>query len=254
MIDLHCHILPGIDDGPPNFTNCVAMVERAVNERITHLFATPHHMNGWYENSKEDILQSVAFLNRYIQQEKIPLSIHPGQEIRIHLEIFDSIERDEILTLDNNGEYLLLELPSGEVPGYTQEVVYELLLRGITPIIVHPERNKGFLRDHDLLFELVQEGALTQLTSGSIIGHFGKKVKTFSEEIIKHQLAHFIATDAHNTELRSFTLNEAYESIAKKFGVDFRYYFQENAQMLITGQSPHIEQPIPIRKKIFRIF
>ncbi|MFP3416454.1 CpsB/CapC family capsule biosynthesis tyrosine phosphatase, partial [Bacillus sp. SIMBA_074] len=80
--------------------------------------------------------------------------------------IFTSLEKEEILTLDDNGTYLLLELPSGKVPTYTQEVIYELLLKGITPIIVHPERNKELIENHKLLFDLVQEGALTQLTSG----------------------------------------------------------------------------------------
>ena len=161
---------------------------------------------------------------------------------------------DEVLTLDNKGKYLLLELPSGEVPTYTQEVVYELLLKGITPIIVHPERNRGFIEDHNLLFELVQEGALTQLTSGSIIGHFGKRVKSFSEKIIEHHLAHFIASDAHNIGTRGFSLQEAYEMITKTYGIHHTIYFKENAELLLSGHSLHIEHPIPIRKKILGVF
>ncbi|MFJ5713876.1 tyrosine-protein phosphatase [Neobacillus sp. NPDC093127] len=254
MIDIHCHILPRLDDGPAQLIDCLNMANAAVTAGISHLFATPHHLNGQYENSKSVILERTLELNRHLQQENIPLTIHPGQEVRIHRELFHSLEMDEILTLDNEGKYLLLELPFGEVPTYTQEMVYELLVRGITPIIVHPERNRGFIEDSNLLFELVQEGALTQLTSGSIIGHFGKKVKSLSGKLIEHHLAHFIATDAHNCSSRGFTLHEAYEAITKTFGINYTFYFQENTELLILGQHLHIEKPTPIRKKILGIF
>lgn len=148
----------------------------------------------------------------------------------------------------------MLELPSGQVPTYTQEVVYELLLKGITPIIVHPERNRGFLENNNLLFQLVNGGALTQLTASSIIGLFGKKIKSFSEKIIENHLTHFIATDAHNVSSRGFTLQEAYGYITKKYGIDRTFYFKENAELLVQGKSLYIEQPIPIKKKILGIF
>ncbi|WP_462411176.1 tyrosine-protein phosphatase [Neobacillus sp. Marseille-QA0830] len=255
MIDLHCHILSELDDGPQHFTECLNMVNAAVNAGITHLFATPHHMNGQFENPKIHILKRVFELNQYLRSENIPLTVHPGQELRLHRDIFLLLENDELLTLDDKGKFLLLELPSWEVPKYTRDVVYELLLKGITPIIVHPERNRGFLDDYNLLFELVQEGALTQLTAGSILGHFGKKVKSFSEKIVEHHLAHFIASDAHNTISRGFLLKEAEKTITKKFGIERTFYFKENAEHLLNGQQISIEQPVPIRKLlgIFKI-
>ena len=161
---------------------------------------------------------------------------------------------NEVLTLDNKGKYVLIELPSGEVPTYTQEVIYELLLRGITPIIVHPERNGRFMKDHNVLFELVREGALTQLTAGSMMGHFGKKIQSFSKKIIEHNLAHFIASDAHNMSSRGFFLQEAYETITKLYGTQQTLYFRENAELLLNGQDLQHEQPAPIRKRILGIF
>lgn len=254
MIDIHCHILPESDDGPADLEDSLEMAKEAIKGGITHLFATPHHRNGRYENSKIDILSRVNKLNKRLEQENIPLTIHPGQELRIHRELFDSMEDGEVLTLGNKGKYLLLELPSGRVPSYTQETIYELLLMGITPIIVHPERNQELIKNNDQLFELVKEGALTQLTSGSIIGLFGKKVKAFSEKIIEHNLAHFIATDAHNVHSRGFTLQEAYEKITKKYGMNRTFYFRENTELLMLGRSLYIEQPIPIKKKFLGIF
>lgn len=254
MIDLHCHILPGVDDGPHNPSGFIEMANAAVSEGITHLFATPHHLNGRYENPKGKILNLVSRFNDYLQQNHVPLTLHAGQELRIHREIFQSFRRDEVLTLDNEGNYLLLELPSGEVPAYTHEIVYELLVKGIQPIIVHPERNREFLESPNLLFELVQEGALTQVTSGSIIGQFGKKVKSFSARVIEHQLAHFISTDAHNTISRDFSLLEAYDSIAHSYGIGRTYFFKENAELLLNGQTLQREKPLPIRKRVFGIF
>ncbi|TKH02927.1 tyrosine protein phosphatase [Peribacillus simplex] len=254
MIDLHCHIIPGVDDGSMDMQVSISMAKKAVEAGITHLFATPHHLNERYVNVKDDIIDRVFELNECLQQENIPLSVHPGQELRIHRELFVSLEKGEVLTLDNTDKYLLLELPSGHVPTYTQELIYELLLKGITPIIVHPERNKELKENQNLLFKLVQEGALTQITSGSIIGLFGKNVKSFSKKIIEHNLAHFIATDAHNMSSRGFTLQEAYETITKTYGIERTFYFKENAERLIKGQSPSIEKPLLFKKKILGIF
>ncbi|WHY12586.1 tyrosine protein phosphatase [Peribacillus frigoritolerans] len=254
MIDIHCHILPGVDDGPADLNESINMAKKAAEEGITHLFATPHHLNEKYLNIKQDIIGYVLKLNEHLQQNNIPLYVHPGQELRIHREIFTSIEKEEILTLDESGKYLLLELPSGKVPAYTKEVIYELLLKGITPIIVHPERNKELLENNKLLFELVQEGALTQLTSGSIIGNFGKNIQSFSKKIIEHNLTHFIATDAHNLDSRGFTLQQAYETITKTYGIECTFYFKENAEQLIKGQSLSILEPLAFKKKIFGIF
>ena len=208
LIDLHCHILSGVDDGPKDLQGSLDMAKNAVKAGITHLYATPHHRNERYENTRLQILDRVNELNERLKQESIPLIIHSGQELRIHRELFDSIEKGEVLTLDNKGKYLLLELPSGQVPTYTQETIYELLLKGITPIIVHPERNLELMKNNSLLYQLIQEGALTQLTSSSVIGLFGKNIKSFSEKIIEHNLAHFIASDAHNNRSRGFSLRE----------------------------------------------
>ncbi|WP_258831567.1 tyrosine-protein phosphatase [Peribacillus frigoritolerans] len=254
MIDIHCHILPGVDDGAADIKESLNMARKAVEAGVTHIFATPHHLNEKYVNVKSDIIDHAERLNESLQQNNIPLTIHLGQEVRIHRDIFSSLEKEEILTLDDNDSYLLLELPSGRVPTYTQEVIYELLLKGITPIIVHPERNKELIANHKLLYELVQEGALTQLTSGSIIGNFGKSIQSFSKKIIEHNLAHFIATDAHNIGSRGFTLPQAYETITKTYGVQRTFYFKENAEQLLKDQCPAIEKPLPFKKRIFGIF
>lgn len=251
---MHCHILPGVDDGSADMRESLNMARKALDSGITHLFATPHHLNEKYVNVKSNIIEGVVKLNESLKHNNIPLTIHLGQEVRIHRDIFTSLEKEEILTLDDSGTYLLLELPAGKVPTYTQEMIYELLLKGITPIIVHPERNKELIANHKLLFELVQEGALTQITSGSIIGNFGKSIQSFSKRIIEHNLAHFIATDAHNIGSRGFTLQQAYETITKVHGLERTFHLKENAEQLIKNQRPTVEKPVPFKKKILGIF
>ncbi|MEH6944417.1 tyrosine-protein phosphatase [Bacillus sp. JJ722] len=254
LIDIHCHILPGFDDGANSLIECMSMVNSALEIGINHLYATPHHMNGQYLNSKKEIIASVSVINKQLQQENIPLTIHVGQEVRIHQHLMSSLEMDLVMTLGNKGKYLLLELPSGYVPIYTKEIICDLLTKGITPVIAHPERNRELIENHDLLFRLVQDGALFQLTSGSILGLFGKKIKSISKKMIEHNLAHFIASDAHNVSSRSFTNQAAFDEITKTYGADRTLYFKENALMVLQNQNITIEKPTQIKKKILGMF
>ncbi|MED1863942.1 tyrosine protein phosphatase [Fictibacillus nanhaiensis] len=251
MIDIHSHILPGIDDGAQTLEDALLMAEAAVKEGITHLYATPHHRNGRFENERVSIIQHTNSFNEELRQRKIPLQIIPGQEIRLYKELVDDLERDVLIPLHHQSKYLLIEFPSSNVPTYAAEILYELSLRNYTPIIVHPERNSEIMENPDLLYDLIIEGALTQITANSINGSFGKKIMNFSHDLVKANMAHFIASDAHNVSSRGFHLNRAFETIQKQYGVDARYYLQENAELVMKGESVLIEQPSHIKRKKF---
>jgi protein-tyrosine phosphatase len=251
MIDIHSHILPGIDDGAQNLEQAVKMAEAAVDEGITHLYATPHHRNGRYENEKNVILEQVDLLNRELLERKIPLHILPGQEIRLYKELIEDLDRDILIPLHHELKYLLIEFPSNNVPAYAAEILFELSLRNYQPIIVHPERNSEIIEDPNLLYDLIVTGALTQITASSIVGNFGKKIMNFSHELVKANMVHFIASDAHNISSRGFYLKQAYETIQKQQGIDKRYYLQENAELVLKGENILIQQPLHIRKKKF---
>ncbi|MEN3769011.1 tyrosine-protein phosphatase [Priestia megaterium] len=250
MIDIHSHILPGVDDGALTMEEAVSMAKLAVNEGITKIIATPHHQNGTFFNRKQDILERIKELNYMLQRENISLEVLPGQETRIYGSLLDDFEKGDILSL-NHTNYLFVELPSGHVPRYTEQLLFEMQLKGLTPIIVHPERNAEVMKNPEKILKLVKKGALTQLTAGSLTGHFGKKVQKFSMQLIEANCTHFIASDVHNTSTRSFHMRESISKVHKEFGSETVYYFQENAELLVQGQSIYKQEPSKIAYKKF---
>ncbi|NWQ41092.1 tyrosine protein phosphatase [Bacillus sp. EB106-08-02-XG196] len=254
MIDLHCHILPGVDDGAQSLSDSLSMARKAVEQGIQRIVATPHHMNNSYENPKHSIMDRVKDLNEKLQEEKIELEVLPGQEVRIHGEMMEGYKAGEILPV-NHTPYLLVEFPSNHVPRYTEKLFYDLQMNGLIPVIVHPERNQEIIERPELLYQLVKKGAMTQVTAASICGDFGKKIRNFSIQLIEANLTHFIASDAHNTTTRTFKMRDAFGVIEKKFGNEMVYYFGENANLLIDGKHVYKEDPERIkRKRIFYLF
>lgn len=251
MIDIHCHILPTIDDGAKDAEMALEMAERAVEEGITTIFATPHHGNGAFDNLKSSILGRVDQLNELVSVANIPLTILPGQEPRIFGEMVEAYKNEELLSLNDQHQYILVEFPANHVPRYTNKLFFDLQQQGLTPIIVHPERNSELIENHDLLYKLVKDGALTQVTAASVTGHFGKKIQKFSFELINHNLTHFLASDAHNMTNRTFHLRDAYETVEQECGSFYRHYLQENPELLAKGQHVYIEPPEQIKKKKF---
>jgi protein-tyrosine phosphatase len=251
MIDIHSHILPGVDDGAQNLEEAIKMAEAAIDEGITHLYATPHHRNGRFENVKHSIVNEVDIFNQELHKRNIPLHVLPGQEIRLYKEMIEDLDRDIFMPLHHELKYLLIEFPSNHIPKYAADMLYELNLRNYLPIIVHPERNSEIIQNPDLLYEFITAGALTQITANSVIGHFGKNIMNFSHQLLKANMVHLIASDAHNITSRGFSLTQAYETIQKQYGLDMRYYLQENAELVLKGESILVEQPARIKKKKF---
>ncbi|MFB3170032.1 CpsB/CapC family capsule biosynthesis tyrosine phosphatase [Neobacillus sp. 179-C4.2 HS] len=254
MIDIHCHILPGVDDGAQSLSDSIEMAKRAVEQGIHTIVASPHHKNSRYENPKKEIIDGVKELNEALRLEKIDLEVLPGQEVRIHGEMLEGYELGDILPV-NHTPYVLVEFPSNHVPRYTDKLFYDLQMKGLVPVIVHPERNQEIIERSDILYQLVEKGALTQITAASVSGDFGKKIKNFSLQLVEANLTHFIASDAHNVNKRSFKMREAFGVIEKKYGIDMVYYFDENAALLIDGKHVYKEDPERIkRKKLFNLF
>ena len=254
MIDIHCHILPGLDDGAQRIEDSLAMARLAAQEGIRKIVATPHHMTSRYENPKQFVLEKVKEVNTELRANGIPVEVLPGQEIRIFGELLDDEERGLILPV-NQSPYCLIEFPSNHVPSYAERLFYDMQMKGLIPVIVHPERNSQFIEQPDKLFVFVEKGTLTQVTAGSIVGKLGKKIQKFSLSLIEANLTHFLASDAHNTTTRPFYMAEAYSVIEKQYGMDYVYLFRENAELVIQGKTIYKETPEKIkRKRIWRLF
>ncbi|UFT98857.1 tyrosine protein phosphatase [Radiobacillus kanasensis] len=251
MIDIHCHILPGLDDGAKHTADSVQMAKEAVLHGIHTIIATPHHQNGKYTNTKNNILIEVNRLNKRLEEEDIPLTVLSGQESRISGDMVEGIKNGQLLCLNETSCYIFLELPSNHVPRYTQQLLFDLQLEGYKPIIVHPERNKELIENPNILYELVKKGTLTQITAASIVGKFGKKIQRFSQDLIEHNLTHFLASDAHNTTSRGFCMAESINEIDKTYGNNMVYFFMENAQTLIQGGNVIGDVPTRLKKKKF---
>ncbi|WP_299744236.1 tyrosine-protein phosphatase [uncultured Rossellomorea sp.] len=251
MIDIHSHILPGIDDGANTIYDSIDMAKQAVSEGIHTIIATPHHRNGKYDNVKSDILPLVKEVNDRLREEHINLQVLPGQECRIYGEILEDYQKGDILPLNQVSQYLFIEFPSSSVPRYAEKLLYDIQVEGLTPVIVHPERNAELIERPEKLYKLVQGGAATQLTASSLTGYFGKNIQKFSQQMIQANLTHFIASDAHNIRNRTFKMEEAMDYIEKKYGIDMVYYFTENAELLIDGKNIYKEIPELIKKKKF---
>lgn len=248
MIDLHCHILPGVDDGARTLEDSIEMAKLAVEEGITHILATPHHQKRNWMNEKDKVIKIVNNLQSELNNRDIDLTIFPGQEISIYGELISDLEKGKLLSTDESGQYFLIEFPTSAIPSYSERLFYELQLLGKTPIIVHPERNHQILENPNRLKDFVDKGALAQLTAASFTGRFGKKIEKLSKQMIEANTVHFIASDAHNTVNRYFHMKEVYEAIAKEYGGDKRNTFHQTTKDLINGNPVITPETHQIKK------
>lgn len=256
MIDLHSHILPDVDDGARSLEDSLAMAELAVAEGITHILATPHHQNGKFMNYKKDIIEKVSILQKELDNRQIPLTVFPGQEVRLHGEILAGIQSDEILFVDEEERYVLVEFPTMSIPHYAESLFFQLMQEGIIPIIVHPERNQVIMDDPNVLLDFVEKGALAQVTASSYVGKFGKDIAKLSEQLIEANLVHILASDAHNTRGRAFLMKEAFEKLHSDFDEEKVSQFKNNAKHIVNGELFTAKSPTEIRKKrkLFGLF
>lgn len=254
MIDLHCHILPGIDDGARTLDESITMAHAATANGITHILCTPHHNNGTYTNPKNEVIQHVAALQKELDYRQIPLTLFEGQEVRITGELLADLKQDRILFADIDNQYILIEFPSSDVPAFTEQLFFELFSRGITPIIVHPERNAVFIEDPNRLIPFLEMGVLSQMTAPSYVGAFGKKIQKTAKLMLEHNLVQMVASDAHNVDKRTFYMKEAYDLLEKEFGSTKVNTFKQINKDIINGDPVTVPRYSEVKKGIFSLF
>jgi protein-tyrosine phosphatase len=238
MIDIHSHILPGLDDGAASMEEAVAMARCAVAGGIRQMVATPHVKEGQYPNSREKIVDAMANLRKVLLKKEVHLFVLPGAEYSLEPDLPSRFSRGELMTINNKGRYLLVELPVAFVPDYTASVLYDLQLQGVIPIIAHPERNAVFNRDYARLYELVARGALAQVTAGSLAGLFGQTAAAAARVFLERGYVHFIASDAHASTGRIQYMETAIREAVKLLGNEAGMKLaKENPQLAVKGES-----------------
>jgi protein-tyrosine phosphatase len=223
MIDIHAHILPGVDDGAKNLEQSLEMARMAVKDGIRTMVATPHLFKGRIFdlsqlNSKEMISQHVAQLRQKLSEETIPLEVIPGCDFPLGFETLKLLDEGQAMTINDANRYLLLELPSTSLPPAIDEICFHLQSKGLTPIITHPERHLIIQEMPHKLKRLIDLGCIVQMTGNSLTGSFGRRVKKISHQLIKFGYIHLLATDAHNLETRPPLLSEAVTELSRLVG------------------------------------
>jgi len=200
MIDLHSHILPGIDDGPGAVEGSLELARAAVEAGITEIVATPH-VSWRYSNTANSIGGAVAEMRGHLAAHEIPLELHAGAEVAMTQ--VEDIEPAELRALHiGGGPWLLLEPPFTPVASGLLEIVSDLQSRGHRILLAHPERCPAIHRKPGLLAEMVSSGVLASVTAGSLVGHFGSTVRRMAVQILQDGLAHNVASDAHDASKR----------------------------------------------------
>ncbi|NTU43799.1 MAG: hypothetical protein HGA78_12280 [Nitrospirales bacterium] len=233
LIDIHCHILPGLDDGPEKTAEALEMLRIASDDGISHIFATPHIIDGEYENRPEGINRALSELK---EQSSFPVELLAGADIRITPGIVKALTEGEVLPLGSTS-YILLELPTYSLPPNLENIFFSLRLKGFWPVITHPERHLILMQDMKKLRALKDSGGLVQVTAMSITGEFGRGVQKASLVMLEQGLVDFVATDAHNTKRRPPILSKAYAHVRKKFGEKVaERIFRENPSKVLNNQ------------------
>jgi protein-tyrosine phosphatase len=237
VVDLHHHLLPGLDDGAPDLATSIKMARLAAEDGITHVVCTPH-ASSRYKYDPQRVETALGQLRQALADEGIRLVLGSGCDFHLSYDnVQDALKNPRKYTV-NGGEYLLIELPDYALPPTLEETFYSLRLEGVTPILTHPERNPSLQQDASRLKEWVRDGMLTQVTAASVTGLMGRKAQKLAERLLDDRWVHFIATDAHNVSTRPPAMRAARDHIAAKFGEPYAQKLcTENPQAVFDNRA-----------------
>lgn len=212
FVDIHCHLIPEIDDGAKSWEDSLAMAEMACDDGIDTIVVTPHQLGTFSHNTGNLIRQRTALLQQQLDQHRVPLRVLPGADVRIEEGMIEGILNGDVVTLADRRKHILLELPH-ELYFPIEGVLDKLRRIGVTGILSHPERNQGLLKRFDIVESLVDMGCLMQVTASSLIGGMGAGPLHMSQWMIEQGLVHFLATDAHGPKSRRPLMGRAFEQV-----------------------------------------
>jgi protein-tyrosine phosphatase len=241
MIDLHTHILPGVDDGVQTEEDAVEFARMAWDDGVRTIVATPHCKEGFFVNDRETVARGVARLRALVDEARIAIAIVPGAEVHLAPDLVARVRDGRAPTLADNGKTLLLELSLSQYPVELENLVFTLKLADIEPVFAHPERIRYFQDDVRRYESIVRLGAHGQITTGSILGQFGSDAREFSVELLRRGLVDVLASDAHNTGRRPPLLSEALAAIVPLVGARrAESMVHDVPRALLAGEVPEV--------------
>lgn len=241
MIDTHAHILPGMDDGANDPTQSIELIRMAESQGVKTIFATPHACDGVYDCKKENILKKCSLLQTQLWDQGISIQVLPGAEVRINHDLVTEFDKGNLLTLNDSGCFLLVELPFIFVPTAICMMLKQLEDRGVTPIIAHAERNPMILNKPEIAAELVYSGAAIQVTASSLTGDFGKQSLKAARAMVTMDQVFCIGSDIHPG--RKYRMFDAGNQLVKLIGkTRANQIMFENPSAMLEGADENSKQ------------
>lgn len=237
FVDIHCHLVPGIDDGSKSWDETLAMARMAVADGIRTIVVTPHQLGNFAHNQGDTIRARTAELQTFLDEHEVPLEVLPGGDVRIESNLVARIRRGEVMSLADRRKHVLLELPH-ELYVPLDRLLAELEAASLVGILSHPERNLGILGQPSVVAALVAQGCLMQITAGSLLGAFGPQSQKLSDLLLEQGLVHFVSTDAHGPKSRRPLLGQAFDRVSQLVGSDVATdLFCRNPARVAQGQD-----------------
>jgi protein-tyrosine phosphatase len=254
LIDLHCHLLPGVDDGPESIADSVAMARVAADDGITTIVATPHRSAWSYSAPPADAARRCDEVREACRQAGCLVEIALGGESYLVPDLADQVQSGLALTI-NGGRYLLVEWPYTQYPVFADDVLFGLQLRGIVPVIAHAERYNVVRRDVHWLESLVRRGIVIQVTAASLLGEQGPAARKLVETILAENLAHVIATDSHSVQRRAPRLRAAFDRASELVGPErARALVEDVPRLVLENRAVELPAPVTHRPRSFWSF
>jgi protein-tyrosine phosphatase len=245
MIDLHCHILPGIDDGASDVSVSLAMAKASVSQGITTVACTPHILPGLYHNSGPQIRQATAQLQDILDKEEIPLRLTTGADVHISPDFIAGLRAGRLLSLADS-RYVLVEPPHHTAPPQLEDFFFKIVVAGYVPILTHPERLTWVPARYEAIKRLVAAGVWMQITAGSLTGAFGRTALYWADRMLDEGCVHLLASDAHDATQRPQNLAAGYECAARRVGVEEAQRLVLTRPTAVLKDQPPSSLPVPL--------
>lgn len=231
IIDIHSHILPGIDDGARDIEESLEILTALVEQGVREIIATPHVISGVYNNTREIIDQKITKLNAALRESALPIIVYPGAEVYCEPNALEKVHKEKLSLAGSR--YVLVESDMQRFPVNIEELLYEFQVEGYFPILAHAERYNEFRGNFNLLIDLANKGIYVQMNAGSLLGDYGSEIEKLAHKILNMGCVHAIASDVHGLRKRPILLKEVYNFLSEN-------YTEELAKLLLEKNPTNI--------------